>query len=174
MALVVTPGDAAANSYVSISGSNLYFQRSLRNTTWGAVDDEVKEQVLAEATRLLDSLVAWKGYRATDTQSLQWPRVYVRDPDNWVDSYISETTIPKFLEAITCELAYDLNANSGYVSDDSGISKVKIGSIAVDFKSSTSSSTSGFPLIVRDMISKWGDYSPLSSSSIRQVGLVRV
>jgi hypothetical protein len=70
------------------------------------------------ATRLVDSQYQFYGYRAHDTQALQWPRERCPDPDrNLVTSttmspvltnFVPSTAVPQPVAAAVCEMAREL------------------------------------------------------------------
>ena len=183
MALDATVGSSSADSYCTVAYADTYFASSYNRPLWEALDTEYKEIVLKESTRLLDGLVSWYGYRATSVQSLRWPRAYVRDTDSiWgsaqymdvivSEAYIDSTIIPKQIKDIVCELAYDILANSGFQSQENDIGSVKVGPINVNFSDKVKSQ--GFPQIVRNLLTNWGDYVVGSSNEARAVSLQRV
>lgn len=178
MALDATLGGASANSYVTVAEADAYFATSFGRTAWGSASAANKEIVLIESTRLLDLLVSWKGYVKSDTQALRWPRTYVPNIDgryNGVDtileSYISDSIVPKDVKNAVFELAYSLLSNGGFQASENELSKVKVGLVSIDFSDTVKSN--GLPKMVRDMIARWGEYSVVSSNSVHTVGLLR-
>jgi hypothetical protein len=109
--IVATPGDASANSFVSIAVADAYLATRLNASAWGTddveVDDDVKAQALCEATRELSAL-PWQGNRASSTQSLAWPRSGATNPDGQsrYDEYDVDV-IPQRIKDATCELALE-------------------------------------------------------------------
>lgn len=183
MTIVATPGSASADSYCTVVEADNYFASSYNRPLWAALPNSSKETVLKESTRLLDGLVSWHGYKATETQSLRWPRSYVRDTDSiWgsaqymdvvvSEAYISNSIIPQQLKDIVCELAYDIVSNSGFQSTENDLSSVKVGSISVKFADRVKNQ--GFPQVVRSLLVKWGDYVVGSSNEAVSVSLQRV
>ncbi len=75
MTLITTPGDPNADSYAAVADADAYFA-ALGNLLWTATDTW-KEVYLRRATRYLDNQYRhrWIGIKATETQSLLWPRV---------------------------------------------------------------------------------------------------
>lgn len=183
MALDSTVGGSAANSYASVAEADVYFANSYGKTLWAPVGNVDKGILLIEATRLLDTLVKWNGYRSTSTQALAWPRAWVKDPDGYYGQseftdgnlggpYLPNDAIGPQIKTIQFELAYSILSGGGFQNDENPLSRVKVGPILVDYL--TTVKTQGFPAIVRDMISKWGQYQVTSSNGIHQVGLMRV
>lgn len=192
MALDATLGGASANSYVTVAEADAYFATSFGRTAWGSASADAyfatsfdrtawgsasaanKEIVLIESTRLLDLLVSWKGYVKSDTQALRWPRTHVPNIDgqyNGVESYISDSIVPKDVKNAVFELAYSLLSNGGFQASENELSKVKVGPVSIDFSDTVKSN--GLPKMVRDMIARWGEYTVVSSNSVHTVGLLR-
>lgn len=171
-------GGANSNSYVSVEDADDYFETSIGKPNWSSLSVTDKQKCLIESTRLLDTLIKWKGFIKSDQQALMWPRSYVPNPDSRYDnletvleSYISDDIIPKDVKNATNELAYSLISNNGFQSEENELSSLKVGPISLDFLDSVKSN--GLPLIVRSMISKWGYYNSLASNSVQTVRLVR-
>ena len=177
MTLDATLGGASANSYVTVAEADAYFATSFGRTAWVSALPANKEIVLIESTRLLDLLVSWKGYVKSDTQALRWPRTYVPNIDGryngvgTIESYISDSTVPKDIKNAVFELAYSLLSNGGFQASENELSKVKVGPVSIDFSDTVKSN--GLPKMVRDMIARWGEYTVVSSNSVHTVGLLR-
>lgn len=178
MTLDATPAGSAANSYCTVAEADAYFNTSFNRPVWGATSTPNKEIALIEAVRLLDSQVKWYGYLATNTQVLRWPRAYVPSPDSYpshrsnMDSGLGGPyAIPQPVKELACELAYHILSNLGYSSSENDLTRIKVGPILLDFSEKVKNQ--GFPQVVRDMISRWGEYSVGSSNEVRSVGLVR-
>ena len=74
-ALVVTPGDASANSYCSRAVADTYHEDRLHATTWANAADDTKDAALLMATRVIDQQFNWAGFRTyPGTQRLEWPQ----------------------------------------------------------------------------------------------------
>jgi hypothetical protein len=67
-------GRTDANSYATAAEADSYFEAHLYASAWTAATAATKAAALVMATRLVDSQYQFYGYRAHDTQSLQWPR----------------------------------------------------------------------------------------------------
>ena len=172
MTLDATPAGSAANSYCTVAEADAYFNTSFNRPVWGATSTPNKEIALIEAARLLDSQVKWYGYLATNTQVLRWPRAYVPSPDSGLGGpYLNSDVIPQPVKELACELAYHILSNLGYSSSENDLTRIKVGPILLDFSEKVKNQ--GFPQVVRDMISRWGEYSVRSSNEVRSVGLVR-
>lgn len=168
MPLITTPGAVDANSYVSVAEASGYFSLSYNRTNWGNASNGEKEKSLAEATRLLDHFVSWKGVIASDTQNLRWPRSDVYDLDG---RQVVSDDIPKAIKDVTCELAYHILSSGGFDISENPIDKIRVGPINVDFD--VEQKSVGFPKIVRDMVQYWGTLQLPTSSGLRTAKLVR-
>jgi hypothetical protein len=111
---------------------------------WASATDDQKNRALYTATQRIDR-ERFLGARATDTQSLQWPRTGVRKPDTYINTYsvgfpfrittdyFTDTEIPDQVKKAQAVLAVYLNNNK----DGLGLSgledykNVKIGNLDV-------------------------------------------
>lgn len=138
MALILdsTVGGASSNSYVSVDDAGNYQEGRYHNAAWFQLTVDTQEVLLVQATTILDRQ-HWAGRKATKAQRLSWPRAYVPDPDSAADSstmYLDDSTIPRFLEEATAELAFVLLPEDRLLeSDSAGMKSIKVGSIALDF-----------------------------------------
>src|SRR5512146_2668400 len=111
-------GKANSNSYADVTDADAYFDAHLYASAWTAATAATKAAALVMATRLVDSQYQFHGYRAHDTQSLQWPRERCPDPDrNLVTSttmspvltnFVPSTQVPQPVAAAVCEMAREL------------------------------------------------------------------
>jgi len=181
MTVISIPGSVTSNSYCDIAEAGAYFGNSIGKTLWAT--SEYQEVALIEATRLLDTLVTWNGYVASESQRLRWPRIFVPKPDAYPYAsamtdmgvggpYLPSDTIPEPIKDITCELAYSLISNVGFQMDENPVTQVRVGTLQVRFAEKVKSY--GLPLLVQSMITPWGAYSLQSSNDVRQVSVVRV
>ena len=74
-------GKVDANSYAAVADGDAYFEGHLYASAWTAATSGTKAAALVMATRLVDSQFQFNGYRAHETQALQWPRERCPDPD---------------------------------------------------------------------------------------------
>jgi hypothetical protein len=104
-----TPGDAAANSYVTEVEQIAYMATRLNLGAWvtvsGATCTETEKQGMVEATRELTAM-GWQGVRVTEEQALSWPRDWVPNPDSPTWQYFDSTVVPKRVKDAACELAF--------------------------------------------------------------------
>jgi len=123
-------GLSNSNSYCTVDEADLYHETRLHNTTWTGSGDTNKEISLMWATKLLDSLVTWDGWKYTEAQALQWPRDGVLDQAGY-DIEIDE--IPQFLKDATAEFAMHLIASDLTLEDGTkGFSRLKAGPLEME------------------------------------------
>ena len=145
--IVATPGAANANSYVTLAEAQAIIDGMIEDADvqhWGSGNTDSRNRALTTATQRLDR-ERFLGARATDTQSLQWPRTGVRKPDTYINTYavgfpfrittdyFTDTEIPDQIQRAQVSLAVFLHNNT----DALGLSgledykNVKIGSLDV-------------------------------------------
>jgi len=145
--IVATPGAANANSYLTLAAAQAIIDGFVEDADvqhWGTGNTDSRNRALFTATQRLDR-ERFLGARATDTQSLQWPRTGVRKPDTYINTYavgfpfrittdyFTDTEIPTQIQYAQTVLAVFLHNNT----DALGLSgledykNVKIGSLDV-------------------------------------------
>ena len=145
--IVATPGAANANSYLTLAEAQAIIDGMIEDADvqhWGSGNTDSRNRALTTATQRLDR-ERFLGARATDTQSLQWPRTGVRKPDTYINTYavgfpfrittdyFTDTEIPDQIQRAQVLLAAFLHNNT----DALGLSgledykNVKIGSLDV-------------------------------------------
>ena len=145
--IVATPNAANSNSYLTLADAQANIDGFVQDadiTAWASATTDQKNRALFTATQRLDR-ERFLGARATDTQSLQWPRTGVRKPDTYINTYavgfpfristdyFDDNEIPVQVQYAQVVLAAYLNNNP----DGIGLSgledykNVKIGSIDV-------------------------------------------
>jgi len=132
VAMIVEDGTAKdnANSYCSVDDANTYHEKRLHTDDWDNAITSTKEMALMWATRLLDDLIDWDGWKYTTTQALRWPRTGVVDLDG---DDIDHTQIPDFLKNATAEFARCLIAEDRTADPDTkGFKRIVVGSGDVD------------------------------------------
>jgi hypothetical protein len=167
MALVATAGDPTANAYIDVAGADAYFANRLQASAWTGATAGDKASDLIWATRILDTRIEWNGIRTTQTQALDWPRSYVRDPNSlrataeiFPDSimYVPSTVIPQDLQDACCEMAMSLIVSDRSLDATSrGIKSRKIGSIQTDYDGSMAPPV--LPRPVRDLLRPYGRFA---------------
>ena len=99
-------GKVDANSYASAADGDAYHDGHLYATAWSAATLANQEKALVMATRLIDGQFQFAGWKASDAQALQWPRLSVRNPDGEDD--LPPDVVPVAVRDATCELAREL------------------------------------------------------------------
>lgn len=160
--LIVTPGATNSNSYATVAESDSYHDTILNADVWINATTTNQERALIMATRLLDSMVTWKGIPASSDQALQWPRrgvltqvsasgggVFFRQQTiaiyggllNPLGVELASDAIPQFLKDATSELARSLLTSDRIDEQDSGnISSIEIPGLTIGYLGSGSSS----------------------------------
>jgi len=136
MGLIYTIGDSESNSYVSADEANEYFVDRPFSETWE--DTFNQDQILINATRLIDWNFNFNGQKTTTTQALQWPRKYSYDSKNNIE--IEDNIIPIKIKHAVYELSImSLTEDRVLENDMIGLSKIKVGSLEIqtdnDYKS---------------------------------------
>lgn len=109
-ALEATSGHASANSFVTMTEAEAYFDARLTADRWNATTESDKIRALIEATREISAL-PYQGSRSTSTQALSWPREYAPDPDVSLSDltddypYYPDTEVPQRVKDAQCEYA---------------------------------------------------------------------
>lgn len=178
MPIVVETGsgrDPLAVSYATVDGASLYFGSSMDAENWDDLDLLDQERALVTASRLLDSLMDWKGTQVYPDQPLAWPRRSVRDPSGRVWPY---NAVPTAVRNATAALALQLASNpetaSAISSDtssttgDDALKRVKLGSLEIEYQAASSTTTTtqaattasrSIPVSITAMLKHWGNYA---------------
>lgn len=89
IAINATVGAANANSYLTLTDVQSLIDGLIEDddvVEWASATTDQKNRALYTAAQRIDR-ERFLGARATDTQSLQWPRTGVRKPDTYVNTY---------------------------------------------------------------------------------------
>ena len=145
ISIVTTVGSATANSYLSLVDPQSLIDGLIEDddvTAWASATTDQKNRALYTSAQRIDR-ERFLGARATDTQSMQWPRTGVRKPDTYINTYatgfpfrittdyFTDTEIPDQLKKAQAVLAAYLNNNK----DGLGLSgledykNIKVGSL---------------------------------------------
>jgi hypothetical protein len=168
ISLVTTSGAVNANGYCSLTEANTYFTTRLHKTVWEDAEDDDKKAAIIWATRILDDAVQWKGFKASETQALRWPREYVPERDyaslqaSYYDTdlydagvFLDGDEIPTFLKNATAEFSMFLLSEDRTLEtnrDLLGFKRMKVDTIEMDVDPWTKKPT--LPASVWEMI-KW-------------------
>ena len=82
-------GAANANSYLTLTDAQSLIDGFIEDddvVEWASATTDQKNRALYTAAQRIDR-ERFLGARATDTQSLQWPRTGVRKPDTYINTY---------------------------------------------------------------------------------------
>ena len=172
-------GLANANSYANAADGDAYHDGHLYATAWTAAVTGSKEKSLVMATRLIDGLFQFNGFKRISTQALQWPRRECRDPDSEDGvvpglllvrgPFLDETKVPALVVNATCELARALLVEDRTDDPDGeGLSSVSVvGSLRLDFNANDRQPV--VPLIVQTWLAKFGEYLARSKGMAKLV-----
>lgn len=97
-----TPGSVSANSYVTTSEADSYFDTRLYSSVWSTALSGDQESSLISSTRQLDEEYIWNGTQTYEDQALGWPRTGAYNCENLA---ISGTVIPPEIKNATYEQA---------------------------------------------------------------------
>tara|TARA_R100001443_G_scaffold40604_2_gene54029 strand:+ start:818 stop:1378 length:561 start_codon:yes stop_codon:yes gene_type:complete len=89
IAINATVGAANANSYLTLTDAQSLIDGLIEDddvVEWASATTDQKNRALYTAAQRIDR-ERFLGARATDTQSLQWPRTGVRKPDTYINTY---------------------------------------------------------------------------------------
>ena len=125
-----------ANSYVTLTEANSYFETVPDSSTWTDKTDDQKNRALISATRWIDTFV-YQGDRCDENQALKFPRTNYQ-----VDRVeLSCSTIPLNIKYAQYELARalanDTDAMTGNLGTDGNFSEVKLGDIEVKYNTAS-------------------------------------
>lgn len=160
LALIATPGDAAANTYATIAEADAYHESHVYADTWNSQSLPKREQALVWATRLLDQCFTWNGVIAASSQALRWPRSGAYTADG---VRLANTAIPRDIVRATAELARwllssDRTAAAGAAAGN--ITQIKVGDIGLSYgEGGASTDTDTVPLAVRQLVGALGRYA---------------
>jgi hypothetical protein len=148
-------GDPSANSYVTLSDANSYFDTRLHGAVWTSASDDNKNRALIWATRLIDATVRFTGQKTNPSQALEWPRTGMFDRD---ETAISASTIPDLLKVITCEVALTLLSSDRLQESEAavaGLSSLRAGPVTLNFKDAIPAPAAVSEGIYRMFIFSW-------------------
>ena len=125
-----------ANSYVTLSESNDYFDTSPDSSTWTDKTDDQKKRALISATRWIDTLVFY-GDRCDESQALKFPRTNYQ-----VDGVeLACSAIPNNIKYAQFELARALANDTGAITGTTGtegnFSEVRVGDTFVKYNTAS-------------------------------------
>jgi hypothetical protein len=172
-------GRADANAYADVADCDAYHDGHLYASAWTAAATGSKEKALAMATRIIDALFRFNGFRRMATQALQWPRRECRDPDaeNGIvpglllirGPFLDETKVPALVVQASCELARELlEADRTDNPMGEGLRSIRIeGALKIDFDPKDKQPP--VTRLVQSMLEKFGEYRGHGSGMARLV-----
>ena len=146
-------GMSGANSYADVADGEMYFEGHLYASAWTAASEDTKGAALIMATRLVDTQFQFNGYRAHETQALQWPRERCPDPDRnavtsslqspVLSSFVPNDVVPTGVSWAVCEMARELLiADRTAAPPGEGISSTQTSTASHDSSGGSSSQSS--------------------------------
>lgn len=146
------------NTYITEAEADTYFQGSLNLGDWSGLGSDVKERALVTATRMLERQT-WLGTKASDAQTLSWPRSGVTDA---YGNAVSSASVPQAIKDAQAELALALYLTpqvQNQSSTSSNTKRLKAGSAEVEYF--RPSRGTRFPVIIQELLGSF-----LSSSTL--------
>ncbi len=171
-------GKVDANSYAGVGDGDAYFEGHLYANAWTAATEATKGAALVMATRLVDSQFQFNGYRAHETQALQWPRERCPDPDrNLVTStplspvltnFVPSDLVPKGVADAVCEMARELLiADRTAAPAGEGLSYQNVGTTQTGYDKSDARPV--ISRVAQAMLAKFGVLVSSKSGAVRLV-----
>jgi hypothetical protein len=172
-------GKPDANSYAAVADGDAYHDGHLYAATWTAATNANKEKALVMASRLIDGLFQFNGFKRLSIQALQWPRRECRDPDNsngvvpglllGRGPFLDETKVPVLVVNATCELARELiKQDRTDDPDGEGLRALDlVGSVKLEFDPPDRPPV--VPSLVQTWLGKFGEYVARSKGMARLV-----
>jgi hypothetical protein len=172
-------GKPDANSYAAVADGDAYHDGHLYAAEWTAANSTTKAAALVMATRLIDVLFRFRGFRAHATQALQWPRELARDDDALRsvtlvalaprDEYFASDAVPKVLRDATIETARELiKANRTDDPEGEGLASMAItGSLSLTFDRRDRRPV--IPHVAQAMLARLGDYAKRNSGVVQLI-----
>jgi hypothetical protein len=116
------------NCYADAIDAGTYFSSRLHASVWLNASWDDKENALRQATTLIDAL-DFHGRKTTQTQTLAWPRVGMRDRDRYP---IAADSVPQAVIDAMCEWALYLLGNDAS-KPQAALTHKQVGDLQLDF-----------------------------------------
>jgi hypothetical protein len=159
-------GLANANAYANAADGDAYHEGHLYASAWTAASTGNKDAALVMATRLIDGQYQFDGVKASDVQSLQWPREDCHNPDG--DDALPADAVPKAVIGATCELARELLiANRTAAPDGEGLKYENTGTTQKGYDKKDTRPVISH--VAQAMLAKYGQLLRSRSGSVRLV-----
>jgi hypothetical protein len=166
----IVPG---ANTYVDPAGevASNYFDAHLFPAAWTSATLDNRTKACIMATRYIDDLVAWKGYKVEDTQPREWPRKDVR-----LGTYVlPNDAVPLHIQHAVCETALSF-LGGDRISDTgkaAGVSSINLGNSALELQFNQPDPTRNLPIIPRQVADILEKYGVVENRGLRMVPVSR-
>jgi hypothetical protein len=170
-------GLSNANSYAAVADGDAFHEGHLYAADWTGANSTTKAAALVMATRLIDAFYQFRGFKAHDTQALQWPRELARDDDALParvlslalqrDDYFASDAVPVAVVNAAIETARELiKANRAEDPDGEGLATLSMtGILSLTFDKSDRAPV--IPQVAQAMLSKLGDYTKQRAGVVR-------
>ena len=122
------------NVYATLAQVDAWAAASLGADGWAAATDARKETAIRQATRLLETLVRWRGEPTSVTQALAWPRAGLTHPTT--GAVVAHDTIPPEIVYATAAFADALLVDDTSGPAEEQPARIRAGSIALTFEDS--------------------------------------
>lgn len=133
MELITDAASAGYNCYLSYSDAAKRIGDMIRAPNWKAASETQQKRALITSSKLLDRYVKWYGNPTVQTQTMAWPRQHVQVRDRELGAYLDKDAVPEFLKEITIEYAEALLGEDLIASQETGLSSLSVGGIALNF-----------------------------------------
>lgn len=171
-------GKADANTYLLLEDMATYCAANLYTEAWERSEEVTQEAALKMATRLVDELFQFNGYKTNPAQALQWPRLQCPNPDITAGvpglrfyppgSYLDETKVPKEIINATAALALELLAGNRLQDySGQGVSEFKVGPI--EAKLDKKDKVPVIPVYIQHLLSKFGAYAGRAGGAVKLI-----
>lgn len=137
MILVVEDGTGlpTANALVSVADADAILETNI-HSTWPSLEVEIKEKLIAWATRLLVERARWFGIRVSATSGLPFPRTGLKDADG---VFYPADDVPQPVKVAVATLADHLNSSDPTLANSSrNIKRLDVDVISLQFDVDTS------------------------------------
>ena len=129
----------SANSYVTLTEANNYFETVPDSSTWTNKTDDQKNRALISATRWIDSFVYY-GERCDEDQALKFPRNNYQVDGVELSCSATPNNIKYAQYELAKALANDTTAITGTTGKDGNIKEAKLGDLEVKYNMTSQSS----------------------------------
>jgi len=172
-------GKVDANAYANVADGDAYHEGHLYATDWTGANSTTKAAALVMATRLIDAMFHFRGFKANSAQALSWPREFARDDDaprtpglvglSPREEYFASDAIPRRLIDATIETARELiKANRTDDPEGEGLASMALtGTLSLTFERRDRRPV--IPHVAQAMLRKLGDYVKQSAGAVRLV-----